>query len=135
MKKDIQIREVSDEYVAVVNEENNQGHNEWNAYLINDKEEPIENTFVSSKGYLIDVHGKVLKSSTLRHYYKVVPAKSFQKIEIVVEDVLHLNNEYFVSFYHNGHLLDKKFVFLPETINDKNLSLIPVIGKKGVWIK
>jgi len=135
MKKDIQMPEVSDVYVAIVKEFNDEGGEDWNAYLVNNKNEPIENAFVSSTGYLTDVKGKELKSSTLRHYYKVVSAKSAQKIEIVVEEVIKLNNEYFVSFYHRGQLLDKRFVFLSETINDKNLSTVPVMQKKGVWIK
>lgn len=126
---------VSDVYVAIVKDIDGEGSSCWNAYLINNKNEPIENAFVSSKGYLTDVEGNESKSSILRHYYKVVPAKSAQKIEIVVQEVLKLNNEYFVSFYYQGHLLDKRFVFLSETIHEKNASNVPVIQKKGVWIK
>lgn len=135
MKKDIEMPVVEGVYVAIVNEENPAGEKEWNAYLVNDKNEPIENVFVSSKGYLKDVKGDESKSSTLRHYYKVVSAKSVQKIEIVIEEVFKLNNEYFVSYYDNGSLCDKKFVFLSETIKQDNLSVVPVIEKRGVWIK
>lgn len=135
MKEDIEMPEVTGVYVAIVNEVNQGGEKEWNAYVINDKNEPIENVFVSSKGYLTDVKGEESKSSTLRHYYKVVPAKSAQKVEIVIEDVFKLNNEYFVSFYHGKQLCDKKFVFLSETIKAENLSKVPLIQKKGVWIK
>jgi hypothetical protein len=135
MRKDILMPKVSDVYVAIVKDFNGEEGDEWNAYLVNNKKDPIENAFVSSKGYLTDVKGKETKSSILRHYYKVVPAKTAQKIEIVVEEVLKLNNEYFVSFYHNGQLLDKRFVFLSETIHEKNASNVPVIQKKGVWIK
>ena len=34
-----------------------------------------------------------------------------------------------------SELCDKKFVFLPETIKEANLSSVPVMEKKGVWIK
>jgi len=126
--------EVSGVYVAIINDSKSD-EPEWSAYLINDKNEPIENVFVSSKGYLTDIKGDETKSSTLRHFYKVVSAKSSQKIEAVIEDVFKLNNEYFVSFYHQGTLFDKKFVFLPETIKRENLSQVPVLDSKGVWIK
>ncbi len=126
--------EVSGVYVAIINDSKSD-EPEWSAYLINDKNEPIENVFVSSKGYLTDLKGDETKSSTLRHFYKVVSAKSSQKIEAVIEDVFKLNNEYFVSFYHQGTLFDKKFVFLPETIKMENLSQVPVVDSKGVWIK
>jgi len=134
MKKDIEMPEVSGVYVAIINDSKSD-EPEWSAYLINDKNEPIENVFVSSKGYLTDIKGDETKSSTLRHFYKVVSAKSSQKIEAVIEDVFKLNNEYFVSFYHQGTLFDKKFVFLPETIKRENLSQVPVLDSKGVWIK
>lgn len=134
MKKDIEMPEVSGVYVAIINDSKSD-EPEWSAYLINDKNEPIENVFVSSKGYLTDLKGDETKSSTLRHFYKVVSAKSSQKIEAVIEDVFKLNNEYFVSFYHKGTLFDKKFVFLPETIKKENLSQVPIVDSKGVWIK
>lgn len=135
MKKDINLPTVTDVYVAIVFEKNSDGEEGWNAYLINDKSSPIENVFVSSKGYLKATNGEKNKSSTLRHFYKVVPAKSTQKVEVVIEDVFKLNNEYFVSFYQNGELFDKKFIFLPETIKPANESTVPVLNKKGVWIK
>ncbi|MAW66076.1 MAG: hypothetical protein CMD18_07775 [Flavobacteriales bacterium] len=135
MKKDIEMLEVSGVYIAVVSEFGMDGEKIWNAYLVNDKSEPIENVFVSSKGYLKNLKGEESKSSTLRHFYKVVSAKSSQKIEVIIDDVLKLNNEYFVSFYHKNKLFDKKFVFLPETIKKENISLVPIIQKQGIWIK
>ena len=127
--------EVSGVYVAVISEIGVEGEKIWNAYIVNDKSEPIENVFVSSKGYLVNLKGEESKSSVLRHFYKVVPAKSSQKIEVVIDDVLKLNNEYFVSFYHQDRLFDKKFVFLAETIKQENISVVPIIQKQGVWIK
>ncbi len=127
--------EVSGVYVAVISEIGGEGEKIWNAYIVNDKSEPIENVFVSSKGYLVNLKGEESKSSVLRHFYKVVPAKSSQKIEVVIDDVLKLNNEYFVSFYHQDRLFDKKFVFLAETIKKENISVVPIIQKQGVWIK
>jgi hypothetical protein len=135
MKKDIEIPKVEDVYVAVVQEDNGEGEMIWNVYLVNNKEEPLENAFVSSKGYLKEVTGKESKSSTLRHYFKDVAAKSSIKVEPIVSDVFKLTNEYFVSFYLNGVLFDKKFIFLSETINASNLSTVPLLEKEGVWIK
>ena len=127
--------EVSGVYVAIVHEDNNEGVKVWNAYVINDKLSPIENVFVSSKGYLKGGDGVGRKSSTLRHFYKVVSAKSFQKIEAVIEDVFKLNNEYFVSFYLDGKLFDKKFIFASDTISADRLTIVPVVEQKGVLVK
>lgn len=135
MKKDISMPKVEGVYVAIVHEKSEEDVLVWNVYLINDKDEQLENAFVSSKGYLQDVKGTQSKTSTLRHYFKTVPAKNATKVEPIVEEVFKLNNEFFVSFYFNGVLYDKKFVFLSETISEKNLSVVPVIEKKGVWIQ
>ena len=47
MKKDIEMPEVFGVYIAVVSEEGVGGEKIWNAYIVNDKSEPIENVFVS----------------------------------------------------------------------------------------
>ena len=135
MKKDIEIPKVDGVYVAVVKEWNNEGDLIWNVYLVNDKEEPLKNTFVSSKGYLKEVNGVESKTSTLRHYFKEIPPKISIKIEPIMPDLFKLNNEYFVSFYLDGNLFDKKYIFLSETIKNENLSTVPVLEKEGVWIK
>ena len=135
MKKDIEIPTVNGVYVAIVQEYSIEGDIIWNVYLVNDKEEALENTFVSSKGYLKEVSGAESKTSTLRHYFKVVAAKTSIKIEPIMPALFKLNNEYFVSFYLNGNLFDKKYIFLSETIKDSNLSKVPILEKDGVWIK
>lgn len=135
MRKDIEMPKIEGVYVAVVQEKTEGEELGWNVYLINEKEAAIENAFVSSKGYLKEVNGKESKTSTLRHYFKEVPASSSIKVEPIMESVFKLNNEYFVSFYFEGVLYDKKFIFLSESINASNCSEVPVINKKGVWIK
>lgn len=135
MKKDIEIPNVYGVYIAIVNEFDNEGEKLWNAYIVNDNDTPVDNVIISSKGYHKNINGEEFKSSTLRHFYKSVDSKSFQKIEIIIDDLLMLNNEYFVSYYQNNKLFDKRFVFPSETIKKEYLSEVPVIKKLGVWIK
>jgi hypothetical protein len=89
---------------------------------------------VSSKGYG-EVEGEQVKTSVLRHFFDEIPAGSFQKIEAIIEDVFKLSNEYWVSFYIGDLIHDKKFIFLPETINEENFTSIPLLGKRGVMIR
>lgn len=134
MKKDILPPEVKDIGVAVVREENELAETEWNVYLINFKSNDIEGVLVSSQGYGV-FNEEEVKTSTLRHFLDVVKAKSFSKIEPVFETLFGLNNEYWVSFYDQKVMYDKKYIFLPETIKEENFVLIPYINKKGVMIK
>ena len=53
-----------------------------------------------------------------------------------MEDVFGLANEYWVSFWVNDDMYDKKFVFLPETISKDKMKLIPELGPgvKGILL-
>ncbi|MFN5372241.1 MAG: hypothetical protein ACK5B6_12340 [Bacteroidia bacterium] len=128
MKGDIEYPEVRDVSVAAILNDD-----DWNVYLINQKDVRLEGVLVSSRGY-----GKIgeedVETSVLRHFLETIEPKSFVKIEPIMEDVFRLANEYWVSFYIDGVIYDKKFIFLPETINPTFFTTVPVIGKKGVLI-
>lgn len=134
MKKDITPPEVKDIAVAVVKEQNELAETIWNVYLINLKSTAIEAVLVSSMGYG-NFNNEEVKTSTLRHFLDVVAAKSFKMIEPVMDTVFGLNNEYWVSFYIDNVMYDKKYIFLPETIREENFVLVPYLNKKGVMIK
>ncbi|MDF2437821.1 MAG: hypothetical protein K0Q95_2197 [Bacteroidota bacterium] len=134
MKKDITPPEVKDIAVAVVQEQNDLAETIWNVYLINLKSNSIEGVLVSSMGYG-SFNDEEVKTSTLRHFLDEVAAKDFKKIEPIMEAVFGLNNEFWVSFYENKVMYDKKYIFLPETIKEENFVLIPYLNKKGVMIK
>ena len=94
MKKDIEIPVAKDVHVAVIREWNEEFlSKDWNAYLINNRSDTIEMTIVVSKGFDGDK-----KTSTMRHGIGVLGPKSFKKIELLQEEVLALNNEFFVTF-------------------------------------
>jgi hypothetical protein len=134
MKKDIVVPKVTDVHVAVVRENNDEGELIWNVYLINKQEVVLENVLVSSSGYKTDSEGNKQNSSTLRHFLKDVPPKSAKKIEPIIEDVFGLNNEYFVTFFSSTGMAEKQFVFVPDTILEKNFIDIPFVGGRGVMI-
>lgn len=135
MKKDINPPKVENVLVAVVQEKNELNNNVWNVYLINQRNENIENVLVSSKGYITDVSGKETKTSMLRHAVGNIEKNNYALIEPIMEDVFALHNEYWVSFFIDNQMFDKKYIFLAETIKPANFITIPVINKKGVMIK
>ncbi|HMQ00750.1 MAG TPA: hypothetical protein PKC24_13300, partial [Cyclobacteriaceae bacterium] len=61
-----------------------------------------------------------------------VPAKGTMLIEPIDPALFHLNNEYWVSYYLQGKLFDKRFVFVPETICEENLTFIKELELEGV---
>ncbi len=134
MKKDIRFPVVEDIAVAVVREENEKNTPVWNVYLLNLRNETIEGVLVTSSGYG-ELNGEPRKTSSLRHFLDIVPAKSYQKIEPISDDLFGMSNQYWVSFYLNKEIYDKKYVFLAESITEQNMITIPLLNKKGVMIK
>lgn len=131
MKKDIEIPEVKDVYIAAVREKHEEYKTlDWKAYLINDREKTLEGVLIVSKGY----DGKK-ETSTMRHTIAELPPQSFAKIEFLQDDVLQLNNEFSVSFFTEGKMFHKKFVFRKNSINEKALQELPVMPKRGVLLK
>ncbi|MFT5336809.1 MAG: hypothetical protein ACJAY8_001535 [Sphingobacteriales bacterium] len=133
MLKDIEVEQVNNVGIAVVREKSEEGETIYNVYLINKKDHPIEGVLVSSKGYG-EINGEKRSTSVLRHFLETVDKKSFKLIEPIVEDVFNLTNEYWISFYEDKKLLDKKFRIVPETIREDNFIEIPFIEKPGVLI-
>ena len=131
MKKDIHIPKVENVTMAVARNKNELGEELWNVYLINTNGFPIENTLVASKGYGMK-DGEKQETSTLRHFLETVPANEVAKVEPIDPAVFHLNNEYWVSYYIGRQIFDKKFIFLPETIHEGNLSFIKELDMEGV---
>lgn len=134
MKKDIPNYSVEDIALAVVKEQSELNEVAWNVYLINLKKQPIEGVLVTSKGYGL-INGEDVKTSTLRHFLDTVPPNSFSLIEPIMENIFGLNNEYWISFYQGKIMYDKKYIFLAESITDRNMRTIPIINKEGVMIK
>ena len=77
MKKDIKIPIVEGVYVAVVNEFNKgRRTQDWNAYIINNKDVDLDTVLIVTKGYSED---KI--TPVMRHTIKMLPARSYAKIE------------------------------------------------------
>lgn len=136
MKKDIKPPKVEKVSVAVVESTNNLGKKDFDVYLINEGDASIEGVLVSSKGYGMNVNtGEKVETTMLRHFLDEMEPQSFKKIEPIMEEVLGLTNEYWVSYYLNKEMYDKKFVFVAESIHSENYIDLPLIGKRGVLIR
>ncbi|WP_456441068.1 hypothetical protein [Psychroserpens sp.] len=131
MRKDIEIPNVEDVFVAVVQEQHPEYKtDDWNAYIINNKDVDIETVLIVSNGY-----SEKKITPIMRHTITLLPARSYAKIEFMQNDVLELNNEFKVSFFEGNQMLDKTYLFRKNTINTKALQTIPLMQLKGVLVK
>src|SRR6202007_1367025 len=134
MIKDIPENIVKDVAIAVALERENIRDKTWYVYLINLKNEPIENVLITSKGYG-EKDGEQVKTSTLRHMFPKVNEGGFVLIEPIDEATFGLSNEYWLSYYIGKDIYDKKFIFLPESIVEMHFTRLPVVNKVGVMIR
>jgi hypothetical protein len=134
MRKDIKPPKVQGVAMAVVPETDADGEQAWYVYLINQKEVPLENVLVSSRGYG-EMEGEARKTSEMRHFLEQLGPRSWARIERIMEDVFGLNNQYWLSFYIDGRIHDKKYIFLPDSIHEEHFTDLPLMEKRGVMIE
>jgi len=128
---DIDIPKVNDVYIAVVNEYNDiYKTQDWNAYIINDKDIDLEMVLIVTSGY-----NKEKTTSIFRKKLDILPKKSYAKIELMPEDLFVLNNQFKVSFFEGSKMLDKTYTFKKNTINLKALQPLPLMEACGVLVK
>lgn len=131
MKKDIQIPKVDGVYIAIVHEYNAiYKTQDWNAYIINDKDVDLEIVLIVTSGYSEDK-----MTSIFRKKLEVLPKNSYAKIELMQEDLFALNNEFKVTFFEGNTMFEKNFLFKANTISEKALQTIPLMNAKGILVK
>jgi hypothetical protein len=133
MQKDIDRPTVQDVAMAVVRELDEEGELAWYVYLVNLRDDALENVLVSSRGYG-EMAGEDRRTSEMRHYLERLGPRSWARIERIVEDVFALNNQYWLSFYLQGVLYDRKYIFVAGSIEETNFTTVPLMEKRGVMI-
>lgn len=128
MRKDIVIPEVRDVYVAAVYEFNKDFNTyDWNAYIINDGSVGLETVLIVTQGY-----NESKMTAPLRHSLKLLPPKSYAKIEFLEESVLQLANFFSITYFIGDTLYDKRFELPAHSVIEDNAVELPVMAKKGV---
>jgi len=102
----------------------------WNVYFVNNREELIEMILVMSRG-----NSDKKKTTTLRHGLGDLPGHTAAKVEFITEEVFGFSNEYLVTFFSNGKLFERTFVFNPQSISEENTVFIDLMGQDCVLAK
>jgi len=128
VKKDIKIPLVTGVFVAAVPEDNKEfSTRDWNAYIINDKNVPLEMVLIVARG-----HDSKDVTSVMRHSIKVLPAKSYAKIEFLYDEILRLKNEFLVTYFEEDVMHEKRFFFEENSVKESAVENLPVMPLRGV---
>ena len=137
MKRDIPIKKVEGVAIAILPREDDNGEIDesmWNVYILNTNPSALTGVLINSRGYG-EVDGEEKKTTVLRHFFEEIGPLRATLIEPIQSDVFELANEYWVSYKLDGHMYDKKYVFVKGSIDKMNFTNIPYIEKMGVMIK
>lgn len=130
MKKDIEIRKVEDVAIAIIPKD----EEFWDVFLINLKDVSLRNVIINSKGYG-SINDEPIETTTLRFFYERIPPNTSVKVEPIQSKLLCITNEFWVSFQMSNYLYDRKYVFVPGSLEEINFTTIPFHEVKGVMIK
>lgn len=135
MKKDIEIPQVENVFLAAVQEWSDDFMEKvWYVYLINDSDYDLDSVMVVSKAFGT-LDGEMKKTSLLRHAFMQIPAVSVVKIEMIEQSVLRLNNEFMVTYFIGSTLYDKKFTFKAQSITPDYVEEVPILFVDGVIVR
>jgi len=130
MKKDIPIHSAAQVGIALTP---NPDDEVWDVYLINMKDRMIRDIIINSKGYG-ELEGKKIETQTMRYFLPYLGKENAQKIELIHNDLIQVANEYWITFYIDGTIYDKKVVFVQGSIAEAYFTNIPVLEKRVVMI-
>ena len=133
MLKDILVESIDGIAVAIIHELSDEMEMVYNVYAINYSKHLLEGVLVSSKGYG-KINGEDKTTSALRHFLDTMPALSYCKIEPIPEELFVLNNEYWMSYYVEGKIYEKKYVFEANSINEESFEIVSLINKPGLLL-
>ncbi len=126
MRKDINFSPVKNVHVVI-----GKTNDSWKVFLVNRNKDKLESVMVTSRGYG-EKENEKQQTSVLRHMIPYIDPGEYALIEPIDNSVLHLSNEYWVSYFIDGQVYDKKFIFLPDSIIEENLSYIEELEMQGI---
>jgi hypothetical protein len=133
MLKDIKLEHNANVGVAIVKELNDDLEVVWNVFVVNLGDEKIVNVFITCKGYGL-INGTEKETTLMRYFLDDIDSQTAIKVEPINPDLFELNNEYFVVFYNNGNMIDKKLTFKENTITEDRLVQVPVLDCLGILL-
>ena len=132
MLKDIKKEEVKDIGIAVVKESDTE--NDWKVYLVNLSDHRLENVIINSTGFGVDGEDLSIHTATFRHYMESVKPRCAIPFETIMEEIFHLSNRFWLSYYIDKKIHDRKYEFVPGSISKEFFVSVPFTGKQGVMI-
>ena len=119
--------------IAAIVQDEGMPEETWSVHIINLNDFPLENVLINSFGFG-SIDGEEIKTSQFRHYIEQIRGNSSQQIELISNEVFHLNNQYMVTYYLDKNIFDKKFIFESYSLDKSKIHPIDDLNAKGVLL-
>ena len=133
MREELKGPKVENVAIALVEIPLENNEKEYIVYLLNLRDDIMEGIIVASTGYGENpTTGEQVKTSTLRKGIELMLPNEAARIEPIMPDLFDLTNEFWVSFWVNDTMYDKRFVFEAGSIEPEKFKEIPQLKAKGI---
>jgi hypothetical protein len=135
MREELKGPKVENVAIALVEIPLDNNEKEYIVYLLNLRDDIMEGIIVTSTGYGENPNtGEKIATSTLRKGIEIMLPNEAARIEPIMPDLFDLTNEYWVSFWVNEVMYDKRFLFIPGSIKQEDFQMIDLLGHKGILL-
>lgn len=135
MLKDLDFNKATKIEMAVAKTPNQEGESTFYLYLINKNSFALRNVLISTEAFEHE-DGSGRKTSKLRHFIEELGPGSEQKIETVDPSVFGFFNHFWLSYYYEEKMFDKKFVLKPfKEFEIEDIASLGLKGKLAQWKK
>ncbi|NPA34525.1 MAG: hypothetical protein GXO48_06330 [Chlorobi bacterium] len=102
----------------------------WKVFIHNKGDKPLKNVLISSVAY--DEFGR-RKTQIFRYHIDLLESREYAPLDILTPQLQSLLNEYFISYWQEGVLYERRLTFPSHHFLKDNEVDIPVLGIKGIF--
>ena len=136
MKKELLVPKVENVAIALTQNTLADGEKEYSIYLLNLRDDIMEGIIITCTGFGENPStGEKIKTSTIRHSMEILLPNEAAKIEPILPELFAISNEYWVSFWVNEMMYDKKFIFKANSLDENKTEEVPILFVEGVMVK
>ncbi len=133
MKADIEnlIGEHIKLFIVKTEQTDDQGQTIWEAVIYNHSDQKLENILVNTKGSGT-IGDRQVVTATMRYFKDELPSEASFKVESITNEVLCINNEFWISYSLDGKLYEKRIQFIG---NGRASSWVSAINAEGFEVE
>lgn len=131
MRKDFEIPSSEGICIAMIPKQDGDGKKVWSVGLYNERPDTVFNVIINAQGSG-HIKGKEKHTDKVRFLIDSLDPGAFHPFEILLRESTELTNTYWVSFFSNNELCDRKIIVPPRYVMGQKKERIGMSKLVGV---